>query len=208
MTYLNVGSITIPAVWIAIFITLFITPLIYRILYKKKVEDWYWNGFFFYILVWKLSYIVFNLKMFLDMPLSIIYFNGGTKGNILGLAVLSFYLFFIAAKKYRSFYEHSAQIFLLYYIIYEAVVSLLEQKAIEGLCHSILLIGYLLLLYYLKKNKLRLSAQLFIVVFLSELMIMSIFSSFFSKVVLTFSWIGCTILIAFIKSNEEDTKLD
>lgn len=198
MTLFNFGSLTFPAIWLAASLSLILTSFFYRVLSGKKAGDWYWNGFFLYFLVWKLSYIVFNLKMVLDMPLSIVYFNGSTKGHVLALSILSFYLLFIAVKKHSSIFEESAQIFLLYFFCYEAIIKILEQNIIESLIHFILLTGYLFFLYFLKQKKISFSKQIFILIIMFKLLIFSLFHSILSIETLTFSWIGITMLILLI----------
>ncbi|MFJ5622850.1 hypothetical protein ACIQD3_08945 [Peribacillus loiseleuriae] len=188
MTYFNFGSLTIPAIWLAASTALILAALFNRVVARERVGDWYWNGFILYFLVWKLSYIVFNLNMFLDIPLSLVYFNGGAKGHILALSILSFYLLFIAVKKHPSINGESAQLFLLYFICYEVVINTLEQSVIETLIHFILLTGYLFLLYFLKKKKITLSSQMFIVMVMLELLIFSLFHSFDRGIDLLLDW--------------------
>jgi hypothetical protein len=173
-----------------------ITAIFYWAINRKKVGDWYWNSFFLFFLTWKLSYMIFNVNMFLDMPFSIVYFNGGTEGIILALALLSLYLLFIAGKKYRSINQESIQIFLIFVLSYGVVINILEQQnSIETFVQVALFIGYITLLLTLRKKQLFLSNQLFIALFMSQLLIDSLFHSFISLKVLIFSWIGMTILI-------------
>ena len=195
MTYFHFGNLTIPAVWLAAPLALFIASLLHRTIAGNKVGDWYWNGFFLYFVVWKLSYILFNLNMFLDMPLSVLYFNGGTKGHILALAALSFYLLVIAVKKHPGVYKESTVIFLLYFMIYEVLISLLEKNKLEATVHLLILIGYVFFLYYLKKNGRSLANQMVILIMMVELLTFSIFNSFLSLEALTFVWIGLTMII-------------
>lgn len=183
-------------------ITLIIAAPLYRILLGKKVEDWYWNGFFYYFLIWKLSYIIFNFNMFLNTPLSVVYYNGGIKGHILALVTLSVYLLFIALKKYQSIYNDSAQIFLLFFICYEVVLSILEKYITATVVQFILLIGYLIVLYFLKKRQTIVSEQLFIIIVMLEFVIYSFFNTFLSLEVFTFTWIAMTMFI-ILKKNKE-----
>lgn len=124
------------------------------------------------------------------MPLSIVYYNGGTKGHMLAVAILSLYLLFIAGKK-----KEMAQVSLLYFICYETVINILEQDWIEMIIHSIVLLGYLFTLYILNRKKTLLFNQLFTVFILLELFVFSLFHSILSLEALTFSWIGIITLI-------------
>ena len=175
----------------------------------EKVADWYWNGFFIYFLVWKLSYILFNFRMFSDMPFSIVYFNGGTKGHILALVILSIYLLIFAPKKYPSIYQECAQIFLLYFICYEVIRGFLEKNTFETFIHLTLLVGFVVLfLLSLKKTKNPLSNQLLIVFILLELLIKSSFGTALSMDALPFIWIGLIVYILRKREEMEDRLLE
>jgi hypothetical protein len=161
---------------------------------KKKLGDWYWNGFFIYFLTWKLSYILFNFAMFIDMPLSVIYFNGGTNGHLLALTLLSLYLFFLAGKKFPGVFKESTSI-LLFFLIYEVMIHLLQKDWIEGIGHFIVLAGYFMLLITLNRKEKLITIPLLIIVLLMELLVLSLFSSMFTLEALTFIWIGLIVLI-------------
>lgn len=152
MTYFNIGSLTIPAVWIAVALALAIADVLNRVILGSKVGDWYWNGFFIYFLTWKLSYIFFNLKMFLNLPFLIVYYNGCTKGHILAIAILTLYLALIAVKKYPAIYRDAARIYLFYFISYEIIRNALNRNTAEVIFQLILLAGYVSFLFYLHKK--------------------------------------------------------
>ena len=195
MTHIPFGTITIPAIWVAVPLALLIASLFYGWMTRTKAGDWFWNGFLLYVLSWKLSYIAFHPKMFLHMPLSIAYFNGGTKGHFLALALLSCYLLFIASKKYPSIYKEAAPLFLLFFAGYEALIQFIEQHVEVTLFHTGLLAGYLYVFSVLHKKKIALSAQNFIVMAMLEFLMVSLFRSVSMEEMLTFSWMGITVLI-------------
>lgn len=190
MTYFQVGSLTIPAVWIAAAGALIMAALLNRAVTGEKVGDWYWNGFFYYFISWKLSYIVFNIKPFLDMPMSILYFNGGTKGHALALVILSIYLLTYSSKRFPFLYEESARLFLLYFISYQVMVGLLEKSSLEMFIHLVILSG-VLLMHLLQK---KISNQTFLLLVLLELLIISWFASIFSMEALTVIWMASTTI--------------
>jgi hypothetical protein len=203
MTYIQLGSLMIPSAWITVFLSLFITPVLFKGLFKKKVEDWYWNGFFVYILTWKVSYILFNLMLFLETPVSILYFNGGMKGTILALVVLSLYLFFVARKKYAAIVGESGQVFLMFLLSYGLINSIVEGRSTEAILHFIVLTGYFLILYFKKVEKMLILTQVYVVIIMLDLLITSVFQSLFTLEVLNFTWIGITILILISKKGEK-----
>ncbi|WP_044747089.1 hypothetical protein [Bacillus alveayuensis] len=199
MTYFQFGSITIPAVWLASIISLFLAASYSKLFLRQHAGDWYWNAFFLYFIVWKLSYIFFHFKLFLDMPLSILYFNGGTKGHFLALASLSFYLLKIAKNKHPSLSLEGANIFLLFFISYEVIINILEKNVLEASAHVIVCTSYLFLLLFFKKNNIFLSKQMFLFILFIELFLLSIFDRFLTIETSTFIWIGFTIFNLFEK---------
>lgn len=204
MTYFEIGNLTIPSIWLAAVISLFIGSLFKRLYTREKVGEWYWNGFFLYFLVWKLSYVLFNFKIFLNMPLSVVYFNGGTTGHILALASLSFYILFMAGIKHPSIYSEGVPVFLFYFISYEVVISLLEQNYMEALVHFVLLASCCALFNHFKNKNSPISKQIFILIFLLELLIFSFFQSFLTLETLTFTWIAVTMLILYMNPKRRD----
>lgn len=195
MTYIQLGRITIPALWLTVIVAFIFIALVYRVVNKKSVEEWYWNSLFLYIVVWKLSYIVFHFSFFLDMPLSILYFNGGMRGHIFGLAAVTFYVIFIAWKKYASIQREFPILFLFFFLGYETLLNLMQLQYIEGIAHLILLLVYSYYVNWLRKKQLPLSTQAFLMLLLSELFVITLFGSFISIEVLTFLWLAA---IAFL----------
>lgn len=212
MTYFNVRSLTIPFVWLAVLLALFITALLHRYLSGKKIEEWYWNSFFLYFLVWKLSYILFHFKMVMEMPLSIVYFNGSTEGHLLALASLSVYLLYKARKKYPSVHQDALQLFTLLFISFEGIKYALITNTLAAIAHLLLLICYVVFLSVSstlfnksvdssisfnraisKKKKEILSLQVFALIMLSELFVVSFFQPIISLEILTFSWLTLTV---------------
>jgi hypothetical protein len=195
MNYFQIGSLSLPSTWLAVVATLFVASLIHRVICGTKVGDWYWNAFFLYFITWKLSYILFNFKLFIGMPLSIAYFNGGTKGHFIALASLSIYLLFFARKKNPFFYRENTQIFLLFFISYGVLIHIIERNNIGSIVQITLLASLMRLLFILKRNKKPIAGQLFFLFLLLELFLISLFNTIFSVKALTFIWLGITVFL-------------
>jgi hypothetical protein len=208
LTYFQIGNLSLPSLWLAVLTTLFGASLFNKLLTGKKVGEWYWNSFFLYFLTWKLSYILFNLRMFLDMPLSIIYFNGGTKGHLLALPVLSLYFLFFTGKKHPSIYKEAASISILFFVTYEVISNLLDKQWIEATCHILIFTVYLLLFLARKRKRKLITGQIFIVMVLIELLLLSIFNTIYSLEALTFTWIAITVLVLSKKMDKEVEKFE
>lgn len=206
MTYYQIGNFALPSLWLAVLTTLFGASLFYMLLTGKKVGEWYWNGFFLYFLTWKLSYILFNLRMFIDLPLSIIYFNGGTKGHLLALTVLFLYLLFFTRKKHPGIYKEAASISILFFVTYEVISNLLDKQLIEAFFHFLLFAAYLSLLLSLKRKRKLITGPFIIVMVLIELLLFSIFNTLFSFEALTLTWICFTVLVLTKKNGQGGPK--
>jgi hypothetical protein len=202
MNYYQIGNFSLPSLWLAVLTALFGASLFHKLLTGKKVGEWYWNSFFLYFLAWKLSYILFNITMFIDMPLSILYFNGGTKGHFLGLTLLSLYLLFLAGKKHPGLEKEAGSIFLLFFFTYEVISKLLEKQWIEVFSHFVVFAGYIVLFLFLKRKNKLITWPIIIVLILIELLLFSIFSTLFSFKALTLTWIGLTVLSLFKKNGQ------
>lgn len=204
MTFFNIGNISISSVWLAVILALILTSFIYWGIAKKKLGDWYWNSFFYYFLVWKLSYIPLNFELFLDMPLSIAYFHGGKFGHFLGLAAISIYLFLLGKSRFSLTFTNLALIFFLYFSSYHVIINGLHGNYLEFILQAAILGGIIFLFPYLKKKEIWLSVQLFILIVLLKIFINSIFDSILSLESLSFIWMGITVLLLSIGRRLED----
>lgn len=86
MTYFQLFGISIPALWIAFLAAAFLLSL--------KLDGWFSNAIVIYVIIWKLSYILF----YWESILGLLYFNGGIKGHWLGLFVATIYIILLAPK--------------------------------------------------------------------------------------------------------------
>ncbi|WP_274307278.1 TlpA family protein disulfide reductase [Solibacillus daqui] len=84
MDYLTISRWSIPVLWLAFFGAVFYIDLVMKKQNEptvKMMDRFVWQ----YLLVWKVSYIVFSLEQFLAAPSSILYFDGGLRGHVLAL---------------------------------------------------------------------------------------------------------------------------
>lgn len=191
MTLYQIGSITLPAVWIAIVIALAVVALSKRLISGEKIGEWFWNAFTLYFLVWKASYILFNFEEFLNFPLSILYFNGGASGHLLAIAAITVYVW-TAVKKYPELYLDALPVLLLFFTGFEAALNILEKQMTASVLHTVLFVGVAFLLYASRKKTLANSMQIQILFVLAELLALSMFQPLLSIQPLTFSWLALT----------------
>lgn len=200
MNYITIGRFTLPADLLSAFAAIFIGALIYRLKEKKSIGDWYWNSFFIYIAISKLSYALFNFKMFVDTPLSLLYFNGGTKGQLLAFAGIAAYLFYLARKKQNEINsEEYLPVYFSFLMLYETFLFAFSQDTVPAVFQAVILLGFLV--FYFKKGVL--TTQLALLFLMSEALILSLFSDLFMPENLSIIALGL-VLLTFHRFNKEE----
>lgn len=202
MNYITFGRFTLPADLLAAFAAIFIGALIYRLKEKKSIDDWYWNSFFLYIAIYKLSYALFNFKMFIDTPLSLLYFNGGTKGQILAFAGIALYLLWIARKKSSSINTQDyLPVYFIFFMLFWTALFAFSEDFLAAALQALFLLGFLV--FYFSKTKLNL--QYAILFLMLEVLILSLFSDLFSLENLLILALGF-YLLTFQRTNKEEVQ--
>ncbi|MEH7441393.1 hypothetical protein V7201_03570 [Bacillus sp. JJ1122] len=200
MNYITVGRFTLPVDLLAAFAAIFIGAIVYWLKEKKSIGDWYWNSFFIYIAISKLSYGLFNFKMFIDNPLSLLYFTGGTNGQILAVAGISLYLFFITRKKDSGINrEEFLPAYLIFFLLYETVLFAFSENLPAAAVQAALLLGFIFC--YFKKAGL--NQQLSILFLMLEALILSLFSDLLAVENLLLFALGI-ILLLFQRVHKEE----
>jgi hypothetical protein len=200
LNYITVGRFTLPVDLLAAFAAIFIGAMVYWLKEKKSIGDWYWNSFFVYIAISKLSYALFNFKMFIDTPLSLLYFNGGTNGQILAFAGIALYLFFIARKKESGINsEEFLPAYFIFFLLYETALFAFSQDILAAAVQAALLLGFIL--YYFKMSGL--NQQYAILFLMLEALILSLFSELLSAENMLIIALGIFLLI-FQRVNKEE----
>ncbi|WP_042470212.1 hypothetical protein [Bacillus ndiopicus] len=155
MTYFQLFGISIPALWIAVLGTAFLISL--------KIDDWFGNALFIYVLVWKFSYVLF----YWESILGLLYFNGGIKGHWLGLVSSAIYIILLAPKKYPSIKVQAGIVLLLYMYTFETIFNLLQRDFLFTIIQG----GIACLILSLRK---KLKLQWVILFFMIELLTLSL----------------------------------
>ncbi|TQR20256.1 hypothetical protein [Psychrobacillus vulpis] len=126
-----VGSMTLSSAWVAVLAAFFLTWIVLWKLYDKQMREILVDVAFTFIIVWKLSVILTDFSMVIKFPLSILYFNGGKTGVILGTLFASFKLY-VSLKK-RNFLLQDIQAVLVGYISIQTSYQILQVLLNEGL---------------------------------------------------------------------------
>jgi hypothetical protein len=193
--YVTIGRFTIQTDILAAFLALLTAALLFRLKEKRSISDWYWNSFFLYIIVSKFSYALFNFNLFIDTPLSILYFNGGTKGQILAFVSLGIYLWMIARKNKDIIVTDYIPIYIMFFILYEGLQFGFEQMYIAAILHIVLLAGFYYTYFKNTSYSPIHSKQAFILVLLIESILISIFDNVLQTDKLMMLLLGITVLL-------------
>lgn len=130
--YFIVGSATIPSSWVALMIGFLVAYIMIRLKYGKQLSELLVDAIFYFILVWKLSVILTQFGNVISSPLSILYFNGGRVGVILGILVAGIKVL-VALKKNKIKLNDIQALFLGVVIIqtvYQIVMVLLNEATV------------------------------------------------------------------------------
>lgn len=200
MDYITIGRFTLPTDLLSAFLSILIGGFIYWLKEKRSIGDWYWNSFFLYIAISKFSYVIFNFKMFMDTPISLLYFNGGTNGQILSFAGIAIYLY-ILIKNGNSRISTKESLFgyLTFFMIHETVLFLLTGKILAACLQALLLLGYIFFHY----PKTRLHLQYAILFLMAEALILSLFSNLIFTENILLLGLGAFLLVLSRFNKEE-----
>jgi len=202
LSFLTIGNISIPEIWVAFLLASFLSPLVIRIIERNSIESWYWNVLLIYFISWKFSYILFNFDMFIDMPLSVIYFNGGDSGHILAVTIITIYMALIAFKKNPKVHKDAGSIFLLFFITLELAMNLLEKNFFQSYLNVFVFIALLVLLILNKKRQKFPLTHWLILLSMVELLVMSFSHSMITIQPITFIWISSFLIFSTFKNTE------
>lgn len=183
LSFITIFNASIPVIWLATIISFLLSSFIIKIITKQKVSDSFSNGFFLYIIIWKLSYILFSYEHFITMPLSIIYFHGGKYGHLLALLIVAIYFY---RKKNDTYTTRQIREFTLSFIImYEILLSAFHFEIIATILHLIVYIIFITIKW--KQRSEPLQIQSFIIIFFIELTVISLFETLLTIKALTFT---------------------
>ncbi|WLR55803.1 hypothetical protein LC048_02005 [Mesobacillus subterraneus] len=202
MNYITIGRFTLPTDLLAAFAAIFIGALIYRIREKKSIDDWYWNSFFIYIAIYKISYAIFNFKLFIDTPLSLLYFNGGTEGQILAFLGIAIYLYWLTRKKGSTIKPvEYLPAYFIFFLLYWTGLFAFSQDFLAAAIQAVLLVMFLL--FYVKNMKL--AVEYAILFLMLEALILSLFSDILLVENLLIFALGIYLII-FQRFNKEEVQ--
>ncbi|WP_100332326.1 hypothetical protein [Bacillus xiapuensis] len=122
MNWITVGSLTVPIAQLALGLAFAIAACYLWLTKKQALLDVYGNAVLLFILVWKLSVLVFSFELIVQAPLSLLYFNGGKQGFWLAMAAVFLYL---AWKGPTVPWKQTIKLWMAVMVLYEILVPLI-----------------------------------------------------------------------------------
>lgn len=173
----TIKALSLPSSWIAFLSSMLIVGLLLWKVYRKEVASIYADAVLTLILVWKFSVIVTDFSIVIKHPLTILYFNGGMIGFVIGM------LFMLATlwKKLRSrgILEEDLQALFLSSILcqsfYQIMMAILNDAFLwqKGLT-IISFLCWIVIAFWKRNEGIIWHRQLLILFFFSHMLIASL----------------------------------
>lgn len=157
LKWYSIGAFTFPSTWGALVAAFIVSGIFLWLYYGKNKADWFGNSVFWFIITWKFSVILFDFSVFIQQPLTALYFNGGSKGFWLGVTVSLIYIYLKGERR------QLISAWLLVVLVYEGASEFLADSG-SILSAVNILIGFSLFYLLLKKEKEALWLSIFIVI--------------------------------------------
>lgn len=173
----SIKALTMPSSCVSFLISIIIVGLILGILYRKEIASIFVDAILWLILIWKFSVIVTDFSLVIKHPLTLLYFNGGMIGLIIGMLFMLFTLW--KKLRRRGFLEGDLQSLFLasilsqsFYQILMAILNdaLLWQKALTIISFSC----WIMLAFWKRKAGFMWHMQLLLLFFCTHLFIASL----------------------------------
>lgn len=207
MNWYTIGSFTFPASWAAIVISFLLTGIILRLLFKKQnIVDLYGNAVFIFIIIWKLSIVIFDFKTTISNPMTIVYFHGGLKGYWLGIMTVCIYLIYICYKKHCFYQEKAIMVFawMMTVSIYELGIGLLNGYAFWLVGFQIIVNAAMLIWLKQKLQDFQWLVQLLILFTMFQVFFYSMRHELLTVPVLTFIVVAAALLCYLFDRRENN----
>lgn len=205
MSYFTIGRWTVPASLLAITLAVIISYFVFFGKEKRQPGDWYWNSLLLFVIIYKLSYAILNFSLFISFPMSLIYFNGGIKGQLIAAVFIAIYLFRLYKKNKPNLLDETTFLLMITFFAFQIVFNLLEQNFMLAGIQTAILLGYTLYEYTGRKKTLKIANQMILFFFLMDLLFLSFFDQLMVSYNLSFIFINFVHIITqyFSKEGQE-----
>ena len=89
---ITIFKLSVPSSQISALVALVIAYILLRAKFGSRLAGLYGDAAFYFVVIWKGSYILTDFGSFMKAPLSLLYYNGGLTGALAGLLAALFFL--------------------------------------------------------------------------------------------------------------------
>ncbi|MCW1926697.1 hypothetical protein [Bhargavaea beijingensis] len=85
-------KLSVPSSQLSALVALIAAYILIRVRFGSRLGGLYGDAAFYFVLIWKGSYVLTDFGNFLKAPLSLLYYNGGLTGALAGLLAALFFI--------------------------------------------------------------------------------------------------------------------
>ncbi len=154
-SFFIIGSLSVPASWIALMAAFVVAYSAVRFRYGKKHAEIIGDAFFYLVIVWKLSIVLTDFESVLRSPLAIIYFHGGVVGFYLGLLFIAGKILLdmkkgrLGADGFRALFTGA----VLVQVVYQVMMVLLNEGELIAQVVTVVVFGLFAVFFWMNSGK-------------------------------------------------------
>ena len=154
-SFFIIGSLSVPASWIALMTAFVVAYSAVRFRYGKKHAEIIGDAFFYLVIVWKLSIVLTDFDSVLRSPLAIVYFHGGVVGFYLGLLFIAGKILWdmkkgrLGADGFRALFTGA----VLVQVVYQVMMVLLNEGEMIAQVVTIVVFGLFAVFFWMNSGK-------------------------------------------------------
>lgn len=158
---ITIFKLSVPSSHLSALAALVAAYVLIRLRYGSRPAGLLADAAFYFVLIWKGSYVLTNFGSFLKAPLSLLYYNGGMTGALAGLLAALYFLWRKGLAASPAVLTGAVAV----QSVYQMMMVLLNDNGILAETATVMLFGPLLFLTHLKADSTRLWQKQLTVIF-------------------------------------------
>ncbi|EMR07976.1 hypothetical protein C772_00305 [Bhargavaea cecembensis DSE10] len=145
---ITIFKLSVPSSHLSALAALIAAYILLRVRFGSRQAGIYGDAAFYFVLVWKGSYVLTDFGNFMKAPLSLLYYNGGLTGALAGLLAALFFIW----KKGAAGSPAVLMAAVTVQSVYQIMMALLNNNGPVAETVTVVLFGILLLLAVLRSD--------------------------------------------------------
>jgi peroxiredoxin len=196
MNWYSIGALTFPASWLAILAAFIFTAIFLRTVFGKATLEWFGNVFFWFLITWKFSMVIWDFESVMNQPLTLLYFHGGEKGYWLAIIISFIYIFIHSRKSSQPIHSQITIAWVSIIFIFELAIGFLLPRNLWVTLFSGFIMGFLLILAWKKTNQFQSMWQILVLSVVFQFFMYLIYGKLLSTP--TISYLLITLLMVIL----------